>query len=133
MVHYQCVGALFGHEHVVFAQRDANLLRPEQFCDKCSIFQVGARRITKAIPAPSILLLKELLHRRIVFAAEAEFLTHAFVPEFGQALGAFDTEAVQVKIFLIFVPLAEVVGEFGRCVADGDKLHPEYVKLPRIG
>ena len=55
-------------------------------------------------------MLEDLFDARGIFGAEAEFLAHAFVPEFGQGFGGFDAEAVEVEIILIFVLLAELLG-----------------------
>jgi len=66
-----------------------------------------------------------------VFAGMAEFLADAFVPEFGQRLGGFDAETVEVEIFLIFVGLAELLGDFGGLVADGYQLQARGHRIRR--
>ena len=62
-----------------------------------------------------------------VFAGVAQFLADTFVPEFGQGLGGFYTQAMQVEIFGVLSGLEQALG-FYRCPgAHGDQGQPDDV------
>ena len=48
-------------------------------------------------------------------------------------LGGFDAESMEIQIFLISVGGAEIFGQLGRFVADGDELDSEHVVLAGFG
>src|SRR4051812_3415585 len=51
VMHDQRIGALFGHQHIVFAEAHANLIRLQELCEQPAVFQIRARRISEAVTA----------------------------------------------------------------------------------
>src|SRR5262245_7650410 len=61
VMNHDRVGALLGIEHEVFCELHANLLRLQELHDVSAIFQVWTRRVSKAVSATAIALMKQVL------------------------------------------------------------------------
>ena len=126
------VGRLLGHQHEILAEAHANLFRPQELYYERSIFQVRAGGISEAVAAAAILLLEDFANRGIIFAGEAQLLTHPLVPQLSKRLGRFNAEPMEIQVFLVSVGGSKVFRKFGGFVADGDELHTENVEFSRF-
>ncbi len=97
------VGGLFGDEHEVFGEADADGLGVEEFEEVLAVFEVWAGGVAEGVAGPAVGLLEQLAWRGGVFAGKAEFGADVFMPELGEGFGGFDGEAVEVEVILVFV------------------------------
>ena len=73
--------------------------------------------------------MKEVGDARRVFAGNAEKLARLLVRQFGQRLGCFDREAVQIEILGKVAGLEELGGLAAGLVADGDDGEADDIAL----
>ena len=71
--------------------------------------------------------MKQVTNFRRVFAGNIQFLTHLLMMQFGQRLGSFDAQAVQVKIFCVLSTFEQALRFYGRLRSNRDERQADHV------
>src|ERR1700721_2990355 len=96
MMHHDCRCALLrlqqkpgsqAHSDVFFGMQKREELR--------LVFQMRARGIAEGIARSAILLMKQIVGARRVFACYAEFFSHLLMMKFGKRFGRLDAKSVK--------------------------------------
>src|SRR5579859_201820 len=95
MMKDQRADAGFGVHHEAFGKLHPDFFRLEQLPDAGLIFQVGARRITKAVALAAIARSESLRHGHLGGIGEAPVFADPAMQPFGAALRRFDSQGLQ--------------------------------------
>lgn len=82
MMHHNRRGTLLGFEQEAGSQAHADVLFRMEQCEEFGlILEVRARRISKRVTRPAIILIKEITNLGRVFGGDASFFAHLFMME----------------------------------------------------
>lgn len=120
-------GGLLGVDLPIFGEVAADAGGVEQREEFFLVLQVGAGGVAEGVARAAVFLGEEAFDFGAVICGDAQFLSHALVPELGEGFGGFDGEAVEVEIVGVVVGLEEFLCFFGGAGADGDAVHADDV------
>src|SRR5256885_12362813 len=64
--------------------------------------------------------MKEIADARSIVAGDAQFFSHVLVQQFGERLGGFDAQTVQIEVTGEFAVVKKFFGDLRGAAADGD-------------
>ena len=85
------------------------------------VFEVRACRISKAVSAALIALLKEPLQVPRIPSGDTEFDAHSSMDILSESFGSLDPQAVEIQVLLVFSSLVPLSGNLTRTMPDGDE------------
>ncbi len=128
MVHNDGRSTLLGIQQKTGRQPHADVLfRIEKLEELGLVFEIRAGRIAEGIARSLILLMEEVANVRGIFARNAQLFAHLLMVEFGERLGRFHAQAVEIEIARVFAGFEKAL-RFDRSLrADGDQGEAEHV------
>ncbi len=113
---------LFGIQHKLIRQFDADTLGFDQLKQLCLVLDIGAGGVTKAVTRALIALFEQFGEFGCVVIVDSELFTDPFVSHFGERLGRLHRKTVEQKIFGVIVVLEQPGRMFGSLPAHRHKM-----------
>src|SRR6267378_2424930 len=127
MMNNDCRRRLLGIELKFFRQLNIDARRIEQFEKLGLVLEVRTGGITEAEARSLIALTKQLIKIFRVVIGNIELLTDPLVPQLSQRFGAFDTQAMKIKIVRVVIALEKLLRIFAGAAAHGHQMKRDDV------